>query len=182
MAAPFVIGTVALCNWVIAPHVGYLHAMQRLEPVMGKMAEELDAVAGSLEEKLPTMRTLKSELAKVQEGLFSPEESKAFLRDLQTLVETTGCVMTKADFTWEEGEDKTEDPNAPAVIKASHADLTAAGSYEEVISLLRMLQQQPQRVWVDSCRLELVDPRKGRLECQLGLTIYAFLQPGEHRQ
>ena len=32
--APFVIAAAALCNWVVWPHVGYLHAMQRLEPVM----------------------------------------------------------------------------------------------------------------------------------------------------
>ncbi|MEN6338189.1 MAG: hypothetical protein ABFE01_28360, partial [Phycisphaerales bacterium] len=103
-AAPFVIGAIALYNWVISPHIGYLHAMQRLEPVMGRMADELDAVAGTLNEKLSTMRALRSELAKAREGLFSPEASAAFLRDLQALVETTGCRMTEADFTREKDE------------------------------------------------------------------------------
>jgi len=181
-AAPFVIGAAALYNWVISPHIGYLCAVQRLEPVMGKMVEELDAVEGSIEEKLSTMRTLRGELEDVREGLFSPEESQAFLRDLQALVDATGCVMTEAEFAREEPDKRAADPNALIAVEASHADLTVTGSYEQIVSLLRMLRQQRQKVWVDSCRLDLVDPRKGRLECQLGLTLYALLQPGEHPQ
>lgn len=181
--APFVIAAAALYNWVVSPHVGYLHAMQRLEPVMGKMAEELDTVAEGLDEKLANMRTLRSDLAKVQEGLFTREESKAFLHDLQTLVEATGCVITEANFTRDgEARRKAEDPNSLTTLEASHVDLTAAGSYEQIVSLLWTLQQQRQKVWVDSCRLDLVDPRSGRLHCQLGLTLYALVRPGEITQ
>ncbi len=178
--APFVIAAAALCNWVVWPHVGYLHAMQRLEPVMGKMAEELDTVAEGLDEKLANMRTLRSDLARLQEGLFTREESQAFLHDLQSLVEATGCVVTEANFTRDgEARRKAQDPNSLTTVEASHVDLTAAGSYEQIVSLLRTLQQRPQKVWVDSCRLDLVDPRSGRLHCQLGLTLYALVRPGE---
>jgi hypothetical protein len=182
MAAPFVIAVAALYNWVISPHVGYLHAMQRLEPVMGRMAEEVDTVCGSLEEKLSTMRTLRGELAHLDGGLFTPEEAKAFLHDLQALVEKTGCVMTAADFARDKDARTAEDPNAPVAVETSHADLTVAGHYEQIVSLLRTLRDRRQKVWVDSCRLDLVDPRTGRLECQFGLTIYAAVQPGEFPQ
>ncbi len=176
-AAPFVIGAVALYNWVISPHVGYLHAMQRLEPVMEKMAGELDALSEGLGEKLGTLRTLQTELAKTREGLFTPDESRQFRRDLQALVETTGCMMLAADFTQNEEEDPAlEDPNTPVLVEASHADLTVAGSYEQIVSLLQTLREQRQKIWVDSCDLDLVDPRNGRLECRFGLTIYAILQ------
>jgi len=178
-AAPFVIAVAALYNWVISPHVGYLHAMQRLKPVMERMAEELDAVCGSLDEKLSTMRAMRGELAKVEEGLFTPEQSKAFLHNLQALVEESGCVVTTVDFTREKDLKRAEDPNVPVTVETSHADLTVAGQYEQIVALLRMLRERPQKVWVDSCRLDLVDPRTGRLECQFGLTLYAALQLGE---
>jgi hypothetical protein len=181
-AAPFILGAAALFNWVVSPHVGYLHAMQRLEPVMGRMAEELDAISGNLDEKLATMRTLRNELTQVRQGLFTPDEARTFLHDLQTLVEATGCVMTEADFTQEEDAKGVQDPNALIAIEASHADLIVTGSYEQIVSLLRTLQQRRQKVWVDTCRLALVDPRNGRLECQLALTLYALLQPGERPQ
>ncbi len=178
-AAPFVIGAVALYNWVISPHVGYLHAMQRLEPVMGRVAGELDAISEGLADKLSTLRTLQTSLAKTREGLFTADESTMFLRDLQTLVETTGCVMIAADFTRDEEAPAIEDPNVPVIVEASHADLTVAGFYEQIVSLLRTLRERRQKVWVDSCDLNLVDPRNGRLECQFGLTVYAVLQSGE---
>ena len=178
-AAPFVIGVAALYNWVVSPHVGYLHAMQRLEPVMDRMADELGAVSGCLDEKLATMRALRGELAMLQEGLFTREESKAFFHDLQVFVEETGCVMTKVDFTRDKITKGTEDPNVPVVVEACRADLTVAGQYEQVVALLRTLRERPRKVWIDSCRLDLVEPRSGRLECQLGLTLYALVQPGE---
>lgn len=177
-AAPFVIGAVALYNWVVSPHIGYLRAMQRLEPVMDRMAEELGTASEGLSDKLATLRTLRSRLDKTREGLFAVDESTAFLRDLQALVETTGCVMIAADFTRDEESPEDDDPNAPVLLEASHADLTVTGSYNQIVSLLRTLRERTQRVWVDSCDLNLVDPRNGRLECRFGLTIYAVLQSG----
>ena len=178
-AAPLVIGAAALYNWVIWPHVGYLHAMQRLEPAMERMAEELDAVTGSLEEKLSTMRSMQVELAKTREGLFTHEESNAFIHEIQGLVAKAGCAMERADFSPGKEAQETEDPNAPAAMETLYADFTIVGQYEQLVALFRMLGERRQKVWVDSCRIDLLDPRDGRLECQLGLTIYIVLQPGE---
>jgi len=179
MAAPFLIGVVAFYNWVLSPHLGYLHAMQRLEPVMTRMAEELDAADGTRDEKLATMRGLRTELARVREGLFTPQESKAFMQDLPMLVGKTGCTMGTVDFTRDAPE--TDDPNVPVTIETLHADCTLLGQYEQIVVLLRSLREGRQKVWVDSCQIDLLDPRSGRLECRLRLTIHIVLQPGELR-
>ncbi|MEN6425638.1 MAG: hypothetical protein ABFE13_09765 [Phycisphaerales bacterium] len=178
-AAPFLIGAAALYNWVIAPHVGYLHAMQRLEPVITRMAEELDAVDETRDEKLSMMRGLRAELANVREGLFTSQEAKAFTHDLPTVVGKTGCVIGAVDFSQDARE--TDDPNTPIAVEALHADCTIVGQYGQIVALLRSFREQRQRVWVDSCQMDLLDPRTGRLECRLGLTIYIALQPGELR-
>ena len=178
-AAPFLIGAVALYNWVISPHVGYLHAMQGLQPVMDRMVEELDVVSEGLSEKRRTMRRMHDELARVREGLFTREESKAFVHDLQALVTKAGCVLVAADFALGKEPTEIEDPNVPVAIEALHADLTMAGQYEQITSLLQTLREWRRKVWVDSCQIDLVDPRNGRLECRLGLTIYIVRQPGE---
>ncbi len=173
-------GAVASYNWVISPHVGYLHAMQRLEPVMDRMAEELNVITEGLDEKRGTLRALQRDLATIREGLFTPEEAKQFFRDLQALVEATGCAMISVDFTQGEKEvPATEDPNAVAIVAVSHADLNTAGSYEQIVLLLQTFRERRQKIWLDSCDLNLVDPRHGRLVCQFGLTIYAVLESGE---
>jgi hypothetical protein len=178
-AAPFLIGAAALYNWVVSPHVGYLHAMQRLEPVITRMAEELDAVDETRDEKLSTMRGLRAELANVQEGLFTSQEAKAFTQDLPMVVGKTGCAIGAVDFSKDARE--TDDPNAPITVEALHADCTIVGQYEQIVALLQSLRERRQRIWVDSCQIDLLDPRTGRLECRLGLTIYIALQPGELR-
>ena len=178
-AAPFVIGVVALYNWAISPHVGYLHAMQRLEPVMDRMVQELDVVNETLDEKCTTMRNLQAELARVREGLFTRQQSKAFVHELQALAGKAGCAVVAADFTCEKDANKREDPNTPAVVETLHVDLTTEGEYDQIVAFLRMLQERPQKVWVDSCQIDLVDSCLGRLECRLGLTIYVAVQPGE---
>jgi hypothetical protein len=169
-AALFLIGVVALYNWVISPHVGYLHAVQRLEPVVTRMAEELDAVGSARDEKLATMRGLRAELARVREGLFMPQEAKAFIQDLPTIVADAGCLIGAADFSVDVRE--TDDPNTSAAIEALHADCTIVGHYDEIAALLQSLRQSRRKVWVDSCQIDLVDPHSERLDCQLGLTLY----------
>lgn len=180
-AAPFILGVIALYNWMIAPHVGYLHAMQRLEPVLGRMAGELDAVSGGLDEKLSRMQAVRRELETVREGLFTREESRVFAHDLQALVGRAGCTLVAIGFTCE-GVARTDDPNTPCLVEVSRAELTVQGQYEQIITLLQTLRDRREHVWIDSCRMDLVDPRDGQLKCQLGLTIYASLEPGELRK
>jgi hypothetical protein len=178
-AAPFVIGAMALYNWAISPHVGYLHAMQRLEPVMDRMVEELNVVGETLEEKRSTMRNLRAELATVREGVFTREQSKAFVHDLQTLVGKAGCVMVAADFTCDKDVNERDDPNVPPAVEALHADFTMEGQYDQIVAFLQMLREKPQKVWVDSCQIDFVDSGRGPLECRLGLTIFVAVQLGE---
>lgn len=168
--ALFLIGVVALYNRVISPHMGYLHAVQRLEPVVTRMAEELDAVGSARDEKLATMRDLRAELARVQEGLFPHQEAQTFIQDLPTTVAKAGCLIGAADFSVDVEE--TDDPNTSVVIEALHADCTIVGHYDEITALLQLLRQNRRKVWVDSCQIDLVDPHSERLDCQLGLTLY----------
>ena len=64
-------------------------------------------------------------------------------------------------------------------MEVSHTNLTVSGQYEQIVSLLQTLRDRRQKVWVDSCRMDLLDPRGGGLKCQFGLTTYALLETGE---
>jgi len=175
-----VIGAIAMYNWMVRPHVSYLHAVQRLEPVVGQMADERDRICGTLDARLERLRAMRRELAEVRGGLFTRDELKGFIPDLQSLVEQTGCAVVMADFS-----DGTETRPArgagsqAAEVKASRANLTVLGRYDQIITLLERLRSNRRKVYVDSCRLELSDARLGQLKCQLALTTYAVLESGE---
>ncbi|MBP7052644.1 MAG: hypothetical protein KBE65_16655 [Phycisphaerae bacterium] len=177
--APFVIGAVALYNWAISPHVGYLHAMHRLEPVVDRMAEELNVVGETLEQKRSLLRSLRAELATVREGVHAREQAKAFVHDLQVLVGKAGCVTTAADFACDQSANGRDDPNIPVAVEVLHADFTIQGQYDSIVAFLQTVRERPQAVWIDSCQIELVDSGSDQLECRLGLTLYIAVQPGE---
>ncbi len=171
--AVIIIGAVALYNWVLAPHVGYLHAMQRLEAAVGSIAEEKDRVGGTLEAKIGQWRSLRQELAELEEGVFTPQEAQAFLHGLLPLVEETGCTVVVADLA---GHDKTApiaEPNVPLVVDMFRPSLVVSGRADQVLALLQRLRDHRPRVWIDSCQCDFPDAGAGPLECSLGLALYA---------
>jgi hypothetical protein len=176
--ALLIIGAIAVCNWVAWPYVGYLHAVQQLEPVVGQMAEEKDRIHGNLDTKLLQARAMERELADIRAGLFRGAEVAEFFRNLPMLVEQTGCLIVLADFTdGDAGPARRGDK--PDALEASHANLTVLGQYEQLIALLERLQNDRRKVWVDSCRVERYDAGRGLCRCQLAVTIYALAEGGD---
>lgn len=174
-AALLIIGVLAVCNWVAGPYVGYLRAVQQLEPVVGQMAEEKDRIHGNLGLKFRQMRTMQQELADIRAGLFSRGEAGEFLRNLPALVEQTGCIIVLADFTdGDAGSARRGDE--PDTLEVSGANLTVLGQYEQLIALLERLQNDRRKVWVDSCQVERFDADRGLCRCRLAVTIYALAE------
>jgi hypothetical protein len=178
-AALVVIAVIAVYDWMVSPHLGYLNAMQRLQPVVDEVAGERDRLCQILGSSRQRLRALQEELAEVRGRLFSREESKAFVPILQSLVEDAGCVLLLAAFTDRNDTTPARGSDQPAAVKASHVSLTVLGQYEQVIALLERVQDSQPKIWVDSCRLELSDAGSGQLCCQLALTAYAL---GEQRE
>lgn len=168
----------ALYNWILSPHVGYLHAVQRYEPVVDEMARETGLLHKTLDKKRRRLRAQQQELARVYATLFPAADAKAFLGSLEPFVGQAGCKVVAVDFTSPtESENRGKPPreskdSAPAT--ASHVNLTITGSYDQILMLLDRLQTHSRKIWVDTCSLKLSDLRSGRLECRLSLTLYAL--------
>lgn len=182
MIAPFVIGAAAIYNWVISPHVGYLHAMQRLEPVMDRMADEVGRVSGALDEKRSGLRAMQRELAESRRQLFTQDESRRFIHDLQDLVENAGCAVIAVDFTGDDDTAVATDPNVSVAVRSFCLGVTAIGQQEQIVALLRSLRERRPRVWVHSCRLEPHDSHGGRLKACLSLALDAAIPVNDTSQ
>ena len=170
-AALVAIGGLALCNWVLAPHLGYLHAMQRLEPVVERVAAEKDRIGSVLEARRGEWRTLQQEWASLREGVFTAQDARAFIRGLLPLVEETGCTIVLADFTSGGKTERVEEPNQPLAIAPSPVTVVARGEPEQVSVLLRRLGDHRPRIWIDSCRCVFPAGGTGPMECNLALTL-----------
>jgi hypothetical protein len=169
---------VVLYNWIVCPHLGYLHAMQRLEPVLSHVADKLDMMSGVRDEKLSRLRMLERQLAEVQTGFFTAGEARQFIHDLQDLVETAGCTLATAVFTQEDGAAVWAESDTPEAVQSFRLHATIVGRHEQIVKVLEGLQERRQRVRVEFCRLDLLDPGIGRLELQVGLGIHVISPPG----
>jgi hypothetical protein len=173
-AALIVIGVLALYNWVLAPHLGYLHAMQKYGVVVDCVTQEKNRIADTLEAKVSQWHTLQRELAELENGVFTADQAKAFARSLLPLVEETGCAVVTADFAGAGKTTRVEDPNQTVVIEISHLSLDALGQSEQVSALLARLRDTRPRISIDSCRFDFPDGGSGSMECHLAMTMYAL--------
>lgn len=172
-AALIVIGGLALYNWVLTPHLGYLHAMQKYGAVVDGVTQEKNRIADTLEVKVSQWHRLQRELAELEAGVFTADQAKTFVRSLLPLVEETGCAVVTADFTGGGKTTRLEDPNQTVVIEMSHLSLDALGQPAQVSTLLERLRDSRPRISIDSCRFDFPDGGSGPVECHLALTVYA---------
>ena len=178
-AALLVIGVLALYNWVLAPHVGYLHAVQRLGPVVGRVTQERERICSTLEGKVGRWRTLQQDKAELEEGVFAVEQAKAFARGLLPLVEETGCAVLRADFKPDPRTQRLDEPNLPVVIEVSRMNLDVLGQPDQVSALLQRLRDSRPRAWIDSCQCDFSGPDAGQVECNLALALYIIIDRRE---
>jgi hypothetical protein len=172
-AALIVIGVLALCNWVLTPHLGYLHAMQKYGAVVENVVQEKGRIADGLEAKVGQWHARQRELAELEDGVFTADQAKTFARSLLPLVEETGCRVVLADFAGGGKTTRVEDPNQTVVIEISHLNLDALGQPDQVSALLERLRDNRPRVSLDSCQLDFLDGGSGQVECHLAVTLYA---------
>jgi hypothetical protein len=178
-AALLALGVLALYNWVLAPHVGYLRAVQRLGPVVGRVTQERDRVCRTLEGKVGQRRTLQEDKAELEEGVFTVEQAQAFRRGLLTLVEETGCAVLRAEFNPDARTQRLDEPNLPVVMEVSRMNLEVLGRPDQVSALLQCLKDSRPRAWTDSCQCDFSGPEGGQVECNLTLALYVIVERRE---
>jgi hypothetical protein len=173
------IGVLALYNWVLAPHVGYLHAVQRLGPVVGRVTQERERICRTLDGKVEQWRTLQQDKAELEEGVFTVEQAKAFVRGLLPLVEETGCVVLRADFNPDTRTQRLDEPNLPVVIEVSRMNLDVLGRPDQVSALFQRLRDSRPRAWIDSCQCDFSGGDAGQVECSLALALCTIVDRRE---
>ncbi len=178
-AALLAIGVLALYNWVLSPHVGYLHAVQRLGPVVDRVAKERERICSARDEKVRQWHNLQQDMAELDDGVFTAERAKTFIRSLLHLVEETGCVVVKADLGPDAKTQQSGEPNLPMVLEVSQMNLDVLGQPDQVSALLQRLRDSRPRAWIDSCQLDFSGGQAERVECNLVLTLYTIVEPKE---
>jgi Tfp pilus assembly protein PilO len=170
--ALILIAAAAMYNWMVAPHVNYLSAVQQYKPVIGDIAREKEIITKALEEKKTEMQELSEQCTSARNSLFTHAEAKALLGNLETIAKDTGCILQSLSFATRDRGFAFNQSQDTLHIAANSATLSFTGSYDNIVALLSKLQSRPQKVWIDSIRLQVFDIQSAKLKCDTTITIY----------
>jgi hypothetical protein len=172
--ALIIIATIAMYNWIVAPHVTYLFAVQHYESVINKVVEKNKVIGREVKAKTKNLEAINHQLASARSALFTPDETKAFFSDLQVVSEDAGCAVRSLNVAVSEpflGDKRKQAGNTSGIVVNS-ATLTVSGQYSSIIKLLEKLHNHSKKIWIDSFKMEIIDFGSAQLKCDMTIKIY----------
>jgi hypothetical protein len=173
-AALIIIASVAMYNWILAPHVTYLFAVQRYEPVIGSIATENETLCRALEDKRKQLNQLRQQFARLQSTIFTMDQARQFLTDMQDIAEKTGCTVTSINYSQDQPGPVIKQGQDMLFVLVKGAKVGLLAPYNSIVALLETLESYPQKVWVDSVAMESIGTDSERLKVTISLTIYCM--------
>jgi hypothetical protein len=173
-AALILIVVIAMYSWIVEPHVKYLYAVQRYEPVLDSVARQSEAMREAIKIKQEKTEELKQEFAQLQGTLFTAEKAKEFFSDLQVISEETGCMVQSVNMITKGAVRDGERSEYTSGILPNSAVLSVVGLYGDVIKLLERLQSRAQKVWIESVLMKGISEESDRLRCDIAITMYTL--------
>lgn len=174
LAALVLIGTIAVYNWIVAPHAGYLLAAQRHRSVISKLTEKNQIINNNVAIKRKKLKELREKFRQVHAALFDPIEAKDFLSDIQAASEEANCTMQSLNFSQTDSALKAKQSKAGSHITANRATLSVVGNYRNLVALMNKLQDGLRQVWIDSISIRSIRNNPDQLECDMTVTVYVI--------
>ena len=172
LAVLVLIGTIAVYNWIVAPHRNYLLAAQRYESAMSDLEKKKGIINNNL-------KIQKNELGKLQEQFndnlkmfFDPLEARDFFSGIKAVTEKAGCVMYSLTFSSANSTSGKSKLKTDNYIIERGANLSIMGGYGNIEALMNQLQNGSKYVRIDSVRISSDKENPGYLKCDTNITIY----------
>jgi hypothetical protein len=173
-AAFILIAAIAMYSWMVAPHVNYLFAVQRYEPVVDDIDKQNEAISDKIKAKQKKVEEIKQKFTKIQGALFTAEKAEEFFSDLQAISEEAGCIVNSVNLiTKEKIRDDKQSEYTSSILPKS-AILSVVGLYGDIVRLLERLQLRTQKVWIDSIVMKSISEESDRLRCDIAITVHTF--------
>jgi len=170
-AALIVIAAIATYKRIVAPHATYLFAAQQYESVLGNVVKKNKVIHNTVKVKKKKLEESREQFARLKNTLFTPNEAKEFLSNLEVTAKETDCAVYSLNFGASEPVLENKQNKG---ISANRATLVVIGVYDNIIRLVEKLQMRTQGVWIDSLKMKTLDSDFTRLKCDMTITIYTI--------
>ncbi len=181
LAVLVLIGTIAVYNWIVAPHRNYLLAAQKYGATVNTLAKKIQTISNNLAIKKKELKELQEKLNSNLELFFDPAEAREFYSSIKAVTEKAGCMMYSLTFSSVDSASNTKVQGTNSYITAHGAQLSVLGGYGNIEALMSKLQAGSKHVRIDSIRINSDDENPGYLKCDMTVTIYE-IQRKDNRQ
>ncbi|MFA5554288.1 MAG: hypothetical protein WDA68_07005 [Phycisphaerae bacterium] len=171
-AALIIIAAVAMHRWIFSPHITYLYAAQQYDVSVSKLVERNKVISREVESRTKRLNNLSEEYTSAMKLVFTPEEAKVFFGNLQSILEKTGCAVHTLNLVGTRTNRRNTKTQEDTGVIENNAILSISGQYDSIIRLVEGLQNHSPKIWMDSFKLELIEPLTGRLKCDMTIVIY----------
>jgi hypothetical protein len=161
----------AMYKWMITPHTAHLSAAKGYESAMDNIIKKnkiLDNRANISRKKL---QELQEQSTQLQNILFTHEQAREFFSDLQAISEQAGCSVLSLNFTTNKTNPKDKQTEDTSGITIKSAVLCVVGTYNNIASLIKRLQERSQKVWIDAVKVRTIDFGSDQPRCEITITI-----------
>jgi Tfp pilus assembly protein PilO len=176
LAAPGIIAVVAMYNWIVAPQVTYLRAVQKYEPVISRMAKEKTDLQDLVASRRKELKDLENRLDQLRPALYTPDQARQLWSDLETMAVQQGCAVMNVSLGTGRPLPASEQDPESLRIEVINTTVTITGEYDGIMAFVGQLQAQPRKIWVAALGIEAAERDPRRLQCRAEVSIYVIYQ------
>lgn len=181
LAVLVLIGTIAVYNWIVAPHRNYLLAAQRYESTMSALEKKNKTISNNLIIKKKELNKLQEQFNDNLKMFFGPLEARDFFSGIKAVTEKAGCAMNSLTFSSVNSTSGKNKPKTDNYIIERGVQLGIMGGYGNIETLMNQLQNGSKYVRIDSVRISSDKENPGYLKCDTNVTIYEIQRKDNRR-
>lgn len=170
LASLIVIASLAMYNWIAAPHAAYLSTVQGYESVMSNLIKKNKLISNNVNIKRKKLQKLHEQSVQLQSTLFTSDKAGEFFSDLQAISEQTGCMVYSLNMISNTPNPKDKQLEDSSGVATKSAVLSVVGVYKNIARLIKRLQARPQKVWIDSIKVLTIEYSSDRPRCDITIT------------
>jgi Tfp pilus assembly protein PilO len=168
-----IIAIVMMYNQIVVPHKVCLYAAQRHEAVLESVASTNEALFRNINQEKQKIAELQSSYIELKSRVCVPESVEKFVGSLQALARKAGCTVNSVNIVADKNDSKRKQAPEGAEIIVKRVQLSLVGEYGDVAELMKTLESQDGKVWLDSIKMKIISKDSSLLQCDMSISIYA---------
>lgn len=162
----------AVYGWVLAPHVIYVRAVQRYEPVAETIRRESALVQGHVTDDQEELEALQEYYIDLRAKLFQYDEAKNFFDALEVQARKYDCRVLTKNMGRKGPIRVMSDASSETTIKGIESTMTMIGQYYDLIRFVQELQDNERGVFIHSLQMVAQDDQQANIRCRIEITVY----------